>query len=424
MSFSKDCEHTFNVCNTFRLQTVNQHKINGFWLSNSLSFSCHHQKARKKAFGILNFIKRSFYRFDKGDFQLLYDTYVRPLLEYGAQIACSGLLGDRNSLERVQRAATKLFSGLFRVPHTIRSTTLNIYPRNTRRIRADLFLLYHLLFTDAANQFFTPYSLDTLRGRSKKLFKPRPRTRVHHWFFTHRVTLLWNRLPQEIVDAPSKSMFKHKLDIFLGLQNAITNSHYNDHCVPNMCFHCGNTTRLVCMMCLVATYFLVELIVGYVIHSIALVADAFHMLSDFLALVVGVIAARIAKWPSSSKNTFGWQRAEVMGGLINTVVLITLCSTILMNAIQRFIEPEPINNPRLMVYVGAGGLAVNVLGLIVLGAHSHDNSNTTIEVVDEVIAHILDHGAPVRSQLLQNFPVWISSLSTKPPLMFRISDLS
>ncbi|KAA0197083.1 Cation efflux protein: zinc transporter [Fasciolopsis buskii] len=150
-----------------------------------------------------------------------------------------------------------------------------------------------------------------------------------------------------------------------------------------MCFHCGNTTRLVSMMCLVATYFLVELIVGYVIHSIALVADAFHMLSDFLALVVGVIAARIAKWPSSSKNTFGWQRAEVMGGLINTVVLITLCSTILMNAIQRFIEPEPIVNPRLMVYVGAGGLAVNVLGLIVLGAHSHDNTNTTFEVTDE-----------------------------------------
>ncbi|THD28257.1 Cation efflux protein: zinc transporter [Fasciola hepatica] len=150
-----------------------------------------------------------------------------------------------------------------------------------------------------------------------------------------------------------------------------------------MCFHCGNTSRLVSMMVLVAAYFLVELIVGYVIHSIALVADAFHMLSDFLALVVGVIAARIAKWPSSSKNTFGWQRAEVMGGLINTVVLITLCSTILMNAIQRFIEPEPIVNPKLMVYVGAGGLAVNVLGLIVLGAHSHDNSNTTIEVEDE-----------------------------------------
>ncbi|KAF6780267.1 hypothetical protein AHF37_00236 [Paragonimus kellicotti] len=163
-----------------------------------------------------------------------------------------------------------------------------------------------------------------------------------------------------------------------------------------MCDFCGNTSRLICMMVLVAAYFLVELIVGYVIHSIALVADAFHMLSDFMALIIGLIAARIARWPRSSKNTFGWQRAEVMGGLINTVMLITLCGTILLQAIQRFIEPSDIKDPRLMVYVGSGGLLVNILGLIVLGVHSHDGPSEPIEVTENDVLQPAPLDAPLR----------------------------
>uniref|UniRef100_A0A3Q0KHC1 Putative cation efflux protein/ zinc transporter n=1 Tax=Schistosoma mansoni TaxID=6183 RepID=A0A3Q0KHC1_SCHMA len=142
---------------------------------------------------------------------------------------------------------------------------------------------------------------------------------------------------------------------------------------------CGNTTRLIFMLVLVIIYFLVELIVGISIHSISLVADSFHMLSDCLALVIGIVASQIAKWPRSSRNTFGWQRAEVMGSLINTVVLITLCMTILLRAIERFIETQAIESPQMMVYVGCGGLLVNILGLIVLGGHSHEGSHGGID---------------------------------------------
>ncbi|CAI2730206.1 unnamed protein product [Schistosoma spindalis] len=142
---------------------------------------------------------------------------------------------------------------------------------------------------------------------------------------------------------------------------------------------CGNTTRLIFMLVLVIIYFLVELVVGISIHSISLVADSFHMLSDCLALVIGIVASQIAKWPRSSRNTFGWQRAEVMGSLINTVVLITLCMTILLRAIERFIETQAIESPQMMVYVGCGGLLVNILGLIVLGGHSHEGSHGGID---------------------------------------------
>ncbi|OON21107.1 hypothetical protein X801_03001 [Opisthorchis viverrini] len=57
-----------------------------------------------------------------------------------------------------------------------------------------------------------------------------------------------------------------------------------------------------------------------------------------------------------------------------------------MEAIQRFVKPELIDSPRLMIYVGAGGLLVNILGLIVLGTHSHDNHSGTIEVMDPLLS--------------------------------------
>lgn len=154
-----------------------------------------------------------------------------------------------------------------------------------------------------------------------------------------------------------------------------------------MALICGNFERFIFMLILVVLYFFVELVVGITIQSIALVADSFHMFSDCLALIIAIIASRISKWPRSSKNTFGWQRAEVMGSLINTVVLITLCMTILLRAIERFIDPEPISAPDKMVYVGLGGLIVNILGLIVLGGHSHGDSHI-IEVNDDVSAGV------------------------------------
>nr|CDS35216.2 Zrc1p [Hymenolepis microstoma] len=136
---------------------------------------------------------------------------------------------------------------------------------------------------------------------------------------------------------------------------------------------------------------LAELITGYWCHSLALVADAFHMISDFMALIVGLVATRIAKKPKSSRNTFGWQRAEVMGSLINSVMLIALCFTILINAIERFIFLEEINNPKLMFYVGIGGLVVNILGLIITGGHGHSHGPAPVEgVVEELRQDIVD----------------------------------
>lgn len=116
------------------------------------------------------------------------------------------------------------------------------------------------------------------------------------------------------------------------------------------------------MLLLTAFFFLVEITVGYVTNSMALVADSFHMLSDVIALVIAYVSVRMSpkKW---SKNTFGWARAEVLGALVNAVFLCALCFSILVESVKRFYKPEQLHDPPLILGVGVCGLLVNVIGL-------------------------------------------------------------
>ena len=74
----------------------------------------------------------------------------------------------------------------------------------------------------------------------------------------------------------------------------------------------GKKCRLLSMFGLTAGFFLVEIIVGYVTNSMALVADSFHMLSDIAALIIAFMSVKMAP-KSWDKNTYGWARAEVLG---------------------------------------------------------------------------------------------------------------
>lgn len=125
----------------------------------------------------------------------------------------------------------------------------------------------------------------------------------------------------------------------------------------------GKTARLLSMLGVTTLFFLVEIIVGYLCHSMALVADSFHMLSDVMALLVAFLSVRISK-RKSSKNTFGWARAEVLGALVNSVFLIALCFSIFVEAVQRIAEPRKIEQPLMVLGVGCVGLAVNLIGLL------------------------------------------------------------
>ncbi|CAG5109430.1 Oidioi.mRNA.OKI2018_I69.chr2.g3967.t1.cds [Oikopleura dioica] len=141
--------------------------------------------------------------------------------------------------------------------------------------------------------------------------------------------------------------------------------------------------RIIFMLSLVLSYFFVEIFVGFLNNSLALVADACHMLSDGLCLVVALVAIKISKKSVdakvlSEKNTFGWSRSEILGSLINAVFLLALCVILILESIEKFIQPEPVENPLLVLYVGLGGLVMNIVGLMIFcgdgTGHGHSHS--------------------------------------------------
>ncbi|XP_055465148.1 zinc transporter 10 isoform X1 [Psammomys obesus] len=128
----------------------------------------------------------------------------------------------------------------------------------------------------------------------------------------------------------------------------------------------GKTCRLLFMLVLTAAFFVAELVSGYLGNSIALLSDSFNMLSDLISLCVGLGSGYIARRGArGSRATYGYARAEVVGALSNAVFLTALCFTIFVEAVLRLARPERIDDPELVLIVGALGLAVNVVGLLI-----------------------------------------------------------
>ncbi|OBT91936.1 hypothetical protein VE01_09897 [Pseudogymnoascus verrucosus] len=133
------------------------------------------------------------------------------------------------------------------------------------------------------------------------------------------------------------------------------------------------STRIIVMLVIDIAFFIIELGVGIWVGSLALMADAFHMLNDIISLLVGLWAVKAAQKSSSDKYSFGWLRAEILGAFFNAVFLIALCLSIILEAITRFVNIATITNPQLILIVGCLGLASNIVGFFVLGGHGHSH---------------------------------------------------
>ena len=134
------------------------------------------------------------------------------------------------------------------------------------------------------------------------------------------------------------------------------------------------TWRLFVMLFLTGAMFLAELITGFVTKSLSLQSDAWHMLSDEASLIIGLICHKISKKPPTNEMTFGYARAEVLGGLVNATFLLGICLTLFFEAIQRLVETEPIKEPLAFMIVGGLGLLVNIIGMFIFHDHSHSDN--------------------------------------------------
>lgn len=123
--------------------------------------------------------------------------------------------------------------------------------------------------------------------------------------------------------------------------------------------------RLTIALVLAASYMGAEVVGGLISGSLALLADAGHMLSDAASLALALMAMRLAKRPAPARFTWGAHRAEVLAALVNATALVVIAVFVVIEALERLSDPPDVQGHVLMA-IAAGGLVVNLLAMWVL----------------------------------------------------------
>ena len=127
----------------------------------------------------------------------------------------------------------------------------------------------------------------------------------------------------------------------------------------------ANSSRLLIVLCLSTTLFVLELVTGLLTNSLALIADAGHVLSDAAGVALALLAIWFAARPATARQTFGYYRMEILAAVVNAVVLFGLAGFILLEAWRRLgQEREIITGP--MLVVALIGLAANLFAAQIL----------------------------------------------------------
>lgn len=162
--------------------------------------------------------------------------------------------------------------------------------------------------------------------------------------------------------------------------------HHHDHCGDGHTHGVradADKRYLTIALALIVAFMAFEVVVGIVAHSLALLSDAGHMLTDAGALVLSLIVIRIVERPSGEGLTYGMRRAEVLSGQANSAVLLVLGVLVIYEAVTRLIRPPDVAG-LLVTVVAAVGVAINLLAAWVLAKANRESMN-----VEGSFQHIL-----------------------------------
>ncbi|MBL8270682.1 cation diffusion facilitator family transporter [Steroidobacter sp.] len=163
---------------------------------------------------------------------------------------------------------------------------------------------------------------------------------------------------------------------------------------------------------------LVEFAGGVLAQSLALVADAGHMLTDAAALALAWAAVRIASRPADAKRSFGYQRLRVLATFVNGCALLFIVAWIGVEAIQRLLNPVPVN-AQAILWIGSLGLAVNLIVFAMLtrgDKHDMNVSAAALHVMGDLLGSV---GAIVAALVI----MWTGWLPIDPILSIFVSAL-
>lgn len=150
----------------------------------------------------------------------------------------------------------------------------------------------------------------------------------------------------------------------------------------------GNRFFWVTILNIVIT--IAEFVGGFLAGSLSLISDGFHNLGDSLSIVFSYIASRISRRRQNARNTFGYKRAEIITAFLNSIVLGIICTVLMIEAIKRISNPQPINGD-LMLIIAIIGLVANLLSAFLLNAGSKSNLNmraTYLHIMSDALSSI------------------------------------
>lgn len=165
--------------------------------------------------------------------------------------------------------------------------------------------------------------------------------------------------------------------------------------------------RLSWVLGITAGFMLVEVVGGVLAGSLALLADAGHMLTDAGALAFALLAMRMSQRPPDAARTFGWVRLEILAALVNGATLLVVAGLIVAEAWERLRHPVEVDAVTLLA-VAVLGLGVNVVGAVLLHAHAHDNLNVRGAYL-HVVGDLLGSVGAIAAGLVILFTGWVAA---------------
>ena len=154
----------------------------------------------------------------------------------------------------------------------------------------------------------------------------------------------------------------------------------------------GNRRRLAAALTIVVAVLLLELLGAWLSGSLALLADAGHMASDAIGLVVALVASTFAARPATDRHTFGFRRVEVLGALVNGALLVVVAVTVAIQAVQRLVTADTDHVSGLpLLIVAAVGLVANLAAFAILRGGDRRSLNLRgayLEVMGDVLGSI------------------------------------
>ena len=148
--------------------------------------------------------------------------------------------------------------------------------------------------------------------------------------------------------------------------------------------------NLLIVLVLSGTYMVAEVIGGVITQSLALMADAAHMLTDVVGLFLALIAIKIGERKADTSKTFGYYRTEILAAVINVVILLGISLYVLYEAYQRFQNPPAVQSKTMLIVAGIG-LVINIIGMMILRKDSEGSLNMKgayFEVLSDMLTSI------------------------------------